>query len=102
MGGIAHRITIAFLLGWTMRVEALFTCQRLVGEYRDCTCGAQYRDIEQRCCSDQTCLQPVVLTENMTCPFQCLKNGTYYPKDHLCQCSEGNYGMCCERGKNAS
>eukprot|EP00731_Ephydatia_muelleri_P034842 Em0081g7a len=95
--GLVHRITISFLLGWALKIEAQLTCQRAVGNYRDCTCGAQYRDVEQRCCNDQTCLQPTVFTENMTCPFQCLNNGTFDAENHLCQCSEGSYGICCEK-----
>ena len=90
-------VIASFLLGWTLRT-AQFTCQSAVGGYRDCTCGVQYRDVEERCCSVRTCLQPVVFTENMTCPFQCLNNGTYIAEDHLCQCTNGRYGLCCEKG----
>ena len=94
---LLRTVIASFLLGWTLRT-AQFTCQSAVGGYRDCTCGVQYRDVEKRCCSVRTCLQPVVFTENMTCPFQCLSNGTYIAEDHLCQCTEGRYGLCCEKG----
>ena len=94
---VTYIVIVSFLLGWTLRT-AQFTCQSAVGEYRDCTCGVQYRDVEERCCSVRTCLQPVVLTENMTCPFQCLNNGTYIAEDHRCQCTNGRYGLCCEKG----
>lgn len=95
---ILQVIVASFLLGWSSLGTAQLACQRAVGGYRDCTCGVQYRDVEERCCSSQTCLQPFVFTENMTCPFQCMNNGTYISDVNLCQCTEGGYGLCCEKG----
>eukprot|EP00731_Ephydatia_muelleri_P027681 Em0019g554a len=73
------------------------TCQIAVGDFRDCTCGVQYRDMEKRCCSDLTCLKPVALSENFTCPFVCANGGSYSAETNQCLCAEGYGGLCCEK-----
>lgn len=74
------------------------TCKKYVGEYRDCTCGVQYRDFEERCCSEMECKKPMVGTENLTCPFSCQNGGAYDSAYEYCSCPEGYSGLCCETG----
>ena len=73
-------------------------CRFAIGDYRNCTCGVQYRTIEQRCCDSESCLPPVITTENLTCPFQCLNGGTFDVENNLCRCRFGYFGLCCQKG----
>lgn len=73
-------------------------CLYAVGNYRNCTCGVKYRIVEKRCCSSEECLQPVLSTENLTCPFVCENGGTYDSNKKMCLCPPGHYGLCCEQG----
>lgn len=75
-------------------------CARWRGaEYRDCTCGLQYKDVEERCCSATSCFNPTLRSENLTCPFQCMNGGVYHSRYNFCNCTgTGHYGLCCERG----
>ena len=73
-------------------------CLFAIGDYRNCTCGVEYRIVEQRCCSSESCLEPILTTENLTCPFVCENGGTNVG-NYLCSCRDGYYGVFCERGK---
>ena len=90
-------LTIGLLLS-PCQCQYQMTCQTAVGDFRDCTCGVRYRDLEQRCCSGSTCLKPVALSENFTCPFICENGGTYNAERSYCLCPEGYGGLCCEKG----
>lgn len=70
-------------------------CLFAVGDYRNCTCGVEYRIVEQRCCSSESCLEPILTTENLTCPFVCENGGTNV--GCVCSCRDGYYGISCER-----
>ena len=76
-------------------------CVFAVGDYRNCTCGVQYRIVEKRCCDDELCQQPLIRTENLTCPFHCMNGGTFDAARRQCLCTPGYYGLCCQIGKNA-
>ena len=75
-------------------------CVFAVGDYRNCTCGVQYRIVERRCCDDELCQQPLIRTENLTCPFHCMNGGTFDAARRQCLCTPGYYGLCCQIGKN--
>ena len=72
-------------------------CGYSIGDYRDCTCGVQYRIVEKRCCTSEMCTLPTITTENFTCPFMCQNGGNLINQDR-CECTQGYYGVCCERG----
>ncbi len=76
------------------------TCGTWTGNYRDCTCGTMYRESEELCCNDQTCFQPTLKLEKLSCPFQCANGGKYDQRLRVCDCAEGYYGRCCEDGKS--
>ena len=73
------------------------SCKGYTGQYRDCTCGLQFRDREERCCSELTCFQPRLRTENFTCPLVCQNGGV--GSRLPCNCAgTGRKGDCCEKG----
>ena len=101
MSSISSSKTIAVSLLLIMLATAAvsqFKCYYGVGQYRNCTCGIQYRILEKRCCSSEECQQPVLTTENFTCPFVCQNGGTYDAERKLCHCPESHHGLCCEQG----
>ena len=75
-------------------------CFYAIGDYRNCTCGVQYRIVEKRCCSPELCTKPVLTTENLKCPsgFECQNGGTFDDVNNRCRCKEGYYGLCCHKG----
>lgn len=85
------------LVTWTVTGQDE-QCGYAIGDYRDCTCGVQYRIVEQRCCTSETCTQPNVTSENITCPFMCQNGGNVVTQSRRCECTQGYYGLCCERG----
>lgn len=78
--------------------DAQASCGVAVGDYRNCTCGVQYRIVERRCCDDDECFLPEIITENLTCPFVCENGGTFDSAKNGCNCKDGYYGLCCEQG----
>ena len=75
------------------------SCPRFVGKYRDCTCGVEYRDIEERCCNSLTCYEPVLRSENFSCTFECQNGGTRNTRGgRPCFCQKGYHGICCQKG----
>lgn len=75
------------------------SCPRFVGKYRDCTCGVEYRDIEERCCNSFTCYEPVLRSENFSCTFECQNGGTRNTRGgRPCFCQKGYHGICCQKG----
>ena len=74
------------------------TCARFVGQYRDCMCSVKYRDVEERCCDRYTCFQPILRSENFTCPMECQNGGTRIAGSRPCLCRSGYHGLCCQKG----
>lgn len=72
-------------------------CSTVYGEFRDCTCGIQYRDEETRCCDEETCYSPVLRSFTRTCQQGCANGGTFIDSYSFCECPEGFGGTCCER-----
>lgn len=100
MSSISISKTIAVSLLLIMLATAALSqlkCYYGVGQYRNCTCGIQYRILEKRCCSSEECQQPVLTTENFTCPFVCQNGGTYDAERKLCHCPASHHGLCCEQ-----
>lgn len=78
-----------------MRADATArTCTQVVGTYRDCLCGAMYRDVETHCQDNNTYYQPILTQQNLSCPFQCLNGGELY--QNSCICPQQSHGLCCE------
>ena len=82
--------------------DAALSCSDIVGEYRDCTCGIKYRDVETRCQDEHTYYQPVFSQQNLSCNFTCLNGGSYDSLNRRCSCSTPqnpiatSHGLCCE------
>lgn len=101
MSCILNTRTIAVCLVLVMLATAAvsqFKCYYGIGKYRNCTCGVQYRIVEKRCCSPEECQQPVLTTENFTCPILCQNGGEYDAETKRCHCPENRYGPCCAQG----
>lgn len=98
MSSFSHYTVVIFLLA-VFTAHGQLECRYAIGDYRNCTCGVQYRIVEKRCCSPEECLRPHLSTENLTCTFVCENGGTFDQANRMCLCRPGYYGLCCQRGK---
>ena len=74
-------------------------------DYRDCTCGIQYKDNETNCENSNTYLDPVLDQSDLICPFKCENDGDLYvlgENHYYCNCKPGFAGVCCEMGKEGN
>lgn len=83
--------------------DAARTCTRIEGTYRDCLCGAMYRDVETHCQDEDTYYLPELSQQNLSCPFRCLNGGILYQNSCICNAVPGSppsHGLCCEVRKS--
>ena len=98
-----HTLVFSMLqLLMSATADAALNCTDVIGEYRDCTCGIKYRDVETRCQDEHTYYQPVFSQQNLSCTFSCLNGGSYDALNRRCSCSTSqnpiamSHGLCCE------
>ncbi len=80
-------------------MEGSETCSRWRGQFRNCLCGKLRRDSEKHCHDDKTYYERILSQDDRECPFKCENGGTFDEAINKCNCPDGFFGLCCQKGE---